>query len=707
MIHETISMFPLTNPVLKFSLLLFIILMAPYLFKKIKIPTTIGLIISGAIIGPHGINFMQRDSSIILYGTVGLLYIMFIAGLEIDLADFKKNSHKSVIFGVYSFLIPMILGIIGMYYLHNFSIMTSVLIASLFASHTLVTYPIVNTLGISKNRAVNITIGGTLVTDILALLVLTVIVGMSNSVINLQFWVDLVIKISMFTVVVALVLPKITRYFLKREDDNVSQYIFVLGIVFLSAFLAEIAGVEAIIGAFLAGLALNQLIPRASGLMNRIEFIGNALFIPIFLIGVGMLINFKTIFTDISTLFIGVTMIIIATGSKYLAAYLTQKSFKYTLDERRVIFGLSNSRVAATLAAVLVGYNLILGYDQNSEPIRLISEKVLDGTIFMILFTCTIASFATQKGAYNLSLLEKKSIDVNNPAEDERILIPISLPDNMNELIHLGLNLKSKGSANELFALRVLSSDVIDEKEEKIAKEMLDQAEQYVSATDHKLHKLMRYDINTGISITNVIKEYRITDLIIGLHHKKGLNDSFLGKLTENILSKTPVNTFIYHSIQPAHTMQRLVLVFPDHAEKEPGFQSIMNRIWNFCINNGLKVVIFSSQNTYKIIQLFKEKRSLETEFIEFSEWDDFLIVSSKIQENDGLMIIMSRVGMISYNSSMLKLSKYLVKYFSKNNYFLVYPLQNYNSKVASVSSNLFFMKNINSKLAFNRKDKL
>ncbi|MEH6514481.1 MAG: cation:proton antiporter, partial [Maribacter arcticus] len=289
---------PFTNPVLKFLLILVIILFTPILLNKIKIPALLGLIIAGAVVGPNGFNLMERDSGIILSGTAGLLYIMFLAGLEMDLVDFKKNSKKSLVFGLYTFIIPMVLGMVVSLNILKFSIPTSILLASMFASHTLIAYPLVSKLGVAKNRAVNITVGGTLITDTLALLVLAVIVGMHTGEVNVAFWVKLSVSILLFGATVILIFPIIGRWFFKRFHDNISQYIFVLMMVFLGAFLAEIAGIEAIIGAFLTGLALNRLILRTSPLMNRIEFVGNAIFIPFFLIGVGMLVDYRVFFKD-------------------------------------------------------------------------------------------------------------------------------------------------------------------------------------------------------------------------------------------------------------------------------------------------------------------------------------------------------------------------------------------------------------------------
>jgi Kef-type K+ transport system membrane component KefB/nucleotide-binding universal stress UspA family protein len=677
---------PLKNPVLIFSLILFIILFAPILLNKLKIPYLIGLIIAGAIIGPNGLNLMTRDSSIILFGTVGLLYIMFLAGLEIDLADFKKNSGKSLIFGMFTFLIPMTLGTLAGIYVLRFPVPTSILLASMFASHTLITYPIVSKLGVTKNRAVNITVGGTMITDTLALLVLAAIAGMSTGVVNQEFWIRLGISVVIFGALVMLIFPIIGRWFFKRTDDNISQYIFVLAMVFLGAFLAEAAGIEAIIGAFLAGLALNRLIPHTSPLMNRVEFVGNALFIPFFLIGVGMLIDYRVFFEDLKTIKVAAVMVIIATTAKYIAAWLTQKTFRFTADERRLIFGLSNSQAAATLAAVLVGYNIILNKAAIEaaalngtvlEPVRLLNESVLNGTILMILVTCTIASFVTQKGAQNIALSE--STDQENNEDDdsvERVLIPISNIDSTDELINLSVTVKSKKNKSGLYALHVIDNEHSGSEAEKNAKKILSKAAVAASATDNHLHELLRYDVNIVNGITNIVKEQKITDLILGIHQTKGFSESFLGNLTEGILTRSNTTTLIYKPVQPLATIKRHLIIVPERAEKEIGFPFWLIKIWNLGRNTGAKLVFYGPEQTLSYIRNINTKHPVESEFHEFNDWNDFLIISRDVKLDDNLIIIMSRRDRPSHHQNMSKVPTYLNKYFQASNFILIYPIQ-------------------------------
>lgn len=666
---------PLADPVLKFLLILLIILAAPLLLNKLRIPHLLGLIIAGAIIGPHGFNLVLRDSSIILSGTAGLLYIMFLAGLEIDMADFKRNSTKSLAFGMCTFLIPMILGTVVGIWVLQFNVLTSVLLASMFASHTLIAYPIISKLGISKNKAVSITVGGTMITDTLALLVLTIIVGMATGQVNDMFWIRLGVSILIFALIVLFGFPFIGRWFFKHVHDNISQYIFVLVMVFLGSFLAQVAGMEAIIGAFLSGLALNRLIPQSSPLMNRVEFVGNAIFIPFFLLGVGMLIDYRTFFTSFETIKVGLIMIIVATAAKYIAAWMTQKTFHLSTDQRSVIFGLSNAQAAATLAAVMVGYNVITGTDANGEPIRLLNESVLNGTILMILVTCTIASFAAQKGAHNIAAQDISDKE-ENKKESEHILIPVSNEETVEELVNLSLAIKSPQNKNGLFALKVIDNHHSDEKALKQSRRVLQTAVNTAAATDTRMKDLLRYDLSISNAIASVVKEREITDLVVGLHKEKDIPAAFLGHIVESVLAESSVSTFIYKPAQPISTVRRHLIIIPELAEKEIGFNQIIFRLRNVTQNTGAATVFYGSEATLNALKKLLAKKSGEASYIEFNDWDDFLIVFRDIKPDDTMWIILSRKEGLSYAPAMARIPKYLNKYFQANSFVLAYPVQ-------------------------------
>jgi Kef-type K+ transport system membrane component KefB/nucleotide-binding universal stress UspA family protein len=673
-IFETI--FPLTNPVLKFFLLLIIILFAPIVLNKIKIPHLLGLIIAGAVIGPNGLFLMERETSITLFGSVGLLYIMFLAGLEIDLAEFKKNSGKSLYFGLLTFSIPMSIGYFSGIYILHYSVLTSVLLASMFASHTLITYPIISKLGVAKNKAVNIAVGGTMITDTLALLVLAVVVGMTNGEVNTLFWTKLSLSILIFAAIIIFVFPIIVRWFFKRFEDNISQYIFVLAMLFFGAVLAELAGIEAIIGAFLSGLALNRLIPHTSALMNRVGFVGNAIFIPFFLIGVGMLIDYRVFIKGTETIKVAVIMTVIAITAKFLAAWITQKTFKFSADQRRLIFGLSNSQAAATLAAVLVGYNIILGATDAGEPIRLLDDNILNGTILMILVTCTVSSFVTQKGAKNIALMETKDAPTENLKTVERILIPLSNLDTTNELINLSVTIKSKKNKKSLYALNIIDNNSSDSEAEKKGRKLIEKAHVAASATDNTLHELIRYDLNIVNGISSVVMENKITDLVLGVHNNTHISDSFLGHFTEGILNKCNTTTLIYKAAQPLATIKRHLIIIPEKAEKEIGFSSWITKVWNIAKNTGTKMIFYGAEETLNEIKSIHEKHPIDAEFVHFNDWNNFLTLTKEIKEDDNLMIILSRKEYISYHNIMPKIPSYVNTNFKKNSFIIIYPKQ-------------------------------
>lgn len=663
---------PLEDPILKFLLILVIILAAPLLLNKLKIPYLLGLIIAGAVIGPHGLNLVLRDSSIILSGTAGLLYIMFLSGLDMDMSDFRKNGTRSLVFGLYTFCVPLLLGILAGYYILGFSIYSSILLAGLFASQTLIAYPIVSKLGIARDKAVTIAVGGTVITDTLALLLLTVIVGMVTGNTDDMFWYRLGISVVLCIAFILLLFPLIGHWFFKHCSDNISQYIFVLVMVFLGAYLAHLAGLEPIIGAFLAGLALNRLIPRTSPLMNRIEFVGNAIFIPFFLIGVGMLIDYRAFFRDWESIKVAAVMIVLITAAKYIAALLTQKTFKLSSDQRTVIFGLSSAHVAATLAAVMVGYNVIVGQTPDGEPIRLLGESVLNGTILMILATCTISTFATQRGAHNIAI---KGVRENDEHQDEHILIPVSNEESVRELVTLGNVLKSKKNHNGFYALHAIDNKVEDSGLEKRARKILETAATAAAASDIYLHELLRYDVNISNAIASVVKEQSITDIVMGLHRDKS-PAIFLGKITGDLLGESNVTTYIYKPVQPLATIKRHIVIIPSQAEKEAGFLMWLHKIGNLARNTGTKIVVYAPETTLKYIEPLRRKQTATVETVLFKDWEKLPALLRELRTDDCLWLVMSRRERISYQPAMNKIPAYLDQYLGRNSFVLIYPVQ-------------------------------
>lgn len=664
---------PITDPTWVFFLVLIIILFAPMILGRLHIPHIIGMILAGVLIGEHGFHILERDSSFELFGKVGLYYIMFLAGLEMDMEDFKKNRTKGVVFGLFTFVIPMLLGVWSSMSFLGYGFTTAVLLASMYASHTLIAYPIISRYGLSRLRSVNITIGGTAVTVTLALIILAVIGGMYKGTIDNMFWILLVVKVAFLGFLIIFFFPRIGRWFFRKYDDSVMQFVFVLAMVFLGGGLMEFVGMEGILGAFLAGLVLNRLIPHVSPLMNRLEFVGNALFIPYFLIGVGMIIDIRSLFMAGEALKVALVMTIVATFSKWLAAWITQKIYHMQPNERSMMFGLSNAQAAATLAAVLIGHEIIM---ENGE--RLLNDDVLNGTVVMILFTCIISSLVTERAARRLAINENVQEEEGEKKLQEQILIPIANPETIEDLINLALVIKDAKQKNGLIALNVINDNNSSENKELQGKRNLEKAAMIAAAADVPVTMVSRYDLNIASGIIHTIKEYEATDVVIGLHRKANIVDSFFGNLAESLLKGTHREVMIAKFLMPVNTLRRINIAVPPKAEYETGFQKWVEHFCRMGSMLGCRVHFFANKHTLiRLQQLVRKKHSgTPTEFSVLEEWDDLLLLTGQVNYDHLLVVISARRGSISYDPSFERLPGQLGKYFANNSLIILYPDQ-------------------------------
>lgn len=663
---------PITDPTWIFLLVLLIILFAPILLTKLRIPHIIGMILAGLAIGEHGFNILVRDSSFELFGKVGVYYIMFLAGLEMNMADFKKNRGKAVALGLLAFIIPISIGMVTNVLLLKYSLITSILLASMYASHTLVAYPIVIRYGISRQRSVSIAVGGTAVTDTLTLLVLAVISGVFKGEAGGLFWLWLVVRFVVLAMLIMYFLPRVGRWFFRRYDDNVMQYIFVLAMVFLGAGLMELIGMEGILGAFLVGLVLNRLIPHVSPLMSHLEFVGNALFIPYFLIGVGMLIDVKVIFGGGDALKVAGVMIVVALGGKWIASWLTQKIYRMSALERELMFGLSNAQAAATLAAVLVGYNIIL-----PDGSRLLNEDVLNGTVLLILVTCIVSSFTTERAARKMAMGEAHP-EEDRSREPEKILIPVANPNTIEYLMNLSLVIRDPKQKDNLLALNVINDHSGTEALEQQGKRYLERAAKITASAGVDLKCISRYDLNIAAGIIHTAKEHGATDVIIGLHWKVNIVDSFFGMLTESLLKGLHREVMVARFLIPINTLRRIIVAVPPKAEYEAGFQKWVDHFCRMGTTLGCRVHFFANEQTGNLLQaLVKKKHSNTlTEFSRLDEWEDLLLLTGQVNYDHLLVVISARRGSISYDSSFEKLPSQLGRYFTNNSLIVLYPDQ-------------------------------
>lgn len=658
---------PFKDPVLIFSLMMFIILFAPILLQKLRLPSIVGLIIAGVIVGPFGLNILERTTAIELFGTVGLLYIMFIAALEMDLSELYKNSSRSIVFGMLTFIVPIAIGFPVCIYVLNYSFTASVLVASMFATHTLVAYPLLNRLGVTRNIAVTTAVGGTILTDSLVLLILAIVVALHNGVADAAFWFRLVGLLAVYVTMVFYLFPKIGRWFFNNiEGEKSSHYIFVLAMVFLSAFLAKVAGVEPIIGAFLAGLAFNRLIPKSSPLMNRIEFVGHAIFIPFFLLSVGMLVDVKVLLEGPETIIAAVTLTIVAIIGKYVAALITQRIFKFSALQRNIIFGLSSSHAAATIAVILIGYNM-----------GILDKHVLNGTILLILITCLVSSFVTERAGKKLAL-ENTAVSTDIPDVSEKILVSIENPKTIEGIIDFAILMKNPYSKEPIIPFSVVKDD--HEAKEKIAlsRKKLDKAMDHASASDCKVQVVARVDLNVVTGIIRTIKELNVSDVLLGWSDRIKPTDRIFGTILENVLHRTHQMIFVCNIQHSFNAIKRIIVVVPPNAEAEAGFTRWLNKVKRIGRHTGARVYFYANTKSIDALKIAINRFTLglNTRYVEHGNWDDLQSISEDVSRDDLVLVVSARKGTVSYAGSMENLSVKLSKVFYECNLVIIYPDQ-------------------------------
>jgi len=656
---------PFTNPVLILSLVLLIILFAPLIFRRFRIPGIIGLILAGVIIGPNTLHLIDKSTSFDLFSNTGLLYIMFLAGLEMDMQEFKQNRSKSIVFGAFTFFIPIIIGFFVCIYVLQYSFWAALLLASMFSTHTLLSYPIVSNMGIVKNRAVQITFGGTIITDSAVLILLGVITNLSQGNFSNEYWIQLVLMIAVLVISTLYLLPKLSKWFFRYlEGQGSSQYLFVLSMMFLAAFVADLAGVKAIVGAFLAGLAFNRIIPHNSVLMNRLIFIGNTLFIPFFLLSAGMLVDLRLFFAGTNELIFAGVLSGVALLTKFLAAQITGFIYKYTKYERRIIYGLSASHAAATLAVIKVGFD-----------IGLLDQHAVNGTIILILITCLVSSFVTERAARQIAITDKDT-DVKLKKKVERILIPIANPENLQRLMEFALLIKDEKSTEPIYPLTVVEdADDANDKIDSI-KKAIDIITEQIISSDTKIEILKKVDLNIVDGIVRTAKAYGASHLIISSRTTQSSSNFLFGTFYNNLLVKTQQTIFLSKIVQPLNSFTRVLVVFTPNATLEPGFKRSIVKVIGILKQIGDNSVVFADDKTteqFKTTVNDKNGTFYKYNILpSFEHIDD--IVTNEIKADDFILIISARKQTVSHNFSVDNYQNYLIKNREFQSFVVLYP---------------------------------
>jgi Kef-type K+ transport system membrane component KefB len=660
---------PLQNPVLVFCVVLFIILLAPLILRQFKVPGVIGLIISGVIVGPHALNLLEKNSAVDLFSTIGLLYIMFIAGLELDMDEFRKHRNKSLWFGLFTFAVPLAIGYPACRYLLGFDEGASFLTAIMFSTHTLVAYPIVSKFGIGRQQAVAVAVGGTILTDTAVLLVFAVLMGAETGGLTQEFWIRLSTSMAIFLLFMFGVLPRIARWFFSRlESEKTSHYIFVLAAVFFAAFLAQVAGVEPIIGAFVAGLALNRLIPASSVLMNRLEFVGNALFIPFFLISVGMVVDVRVLTRGTDAVVVAGVLTVVALLGKWLAALLTQLVFRYTGAQRQLIFGLSSAHAAATLAIILVGYKA-----------GLIDEAILNGTIILILITSLVASFATEAAARRIVRTGEVDVQPGTAVEPvrERILIPCAEPASVPPLLDLATLLRTHQKPQPITLVTVVENDDrATQRAQRMQRLLSDQA-RYAAGSDLPVNTVVTIDNNVAGGIIRTAKETGSNVILLGWSDRITLLERLFGPKTDTLLRNYHQLVLVTRITRPLPAHRRLLLVCPPLAEREPGFVQWVDKVQRMAKELGLRSEVLAETTTHDaLLAVLAGQRSTFAPVLvpleEDVELEDRL--ARHAQPNDLVVLVSARPRSISHQISLDQLPRRLDKQFQELSLIMVYP---------------------------------
>ncbi len=665
---------PLKNPVLILSVILLIILLSPILLRKLKIPAIIGLILSGVIVGPKGFNLigeklLEQDGAMKIFATIGLLYIMFMAGLDLDMNEFKKHRNKSFVFGFLTFIIPITLGFPICYYGLKLDFTASLLTASMFATHTLVAYPIVGKFGLTKTQAVAVSVGGTILTDTAVLIILAIISSSASGQLNADFWIRLGTSLTIFSLIMFYLVPRVARWFFSKLDSEKSaQYIFVLSIIFFAAFLAEMAGVEHIIGAFVAGLVLNKLIPHSSALMNRIEFIGNALFIPFFLISVGMVVDVSVFFKSTWALVIAGVLTSFAIFSKWLAAFAVQLIFKMSTPERQVIFGLSSAHAAATLAIIMVGYQK-----------GILTIDVVNGTIILILITCMVASFVTENAGKKLLQELAKSDVLEAPQKrSQHLLVAMNELKGNENILDLSVMITDKSVLNPISVVSVLENDVEAEKRIRASRNHMDEIIKHFSSGEIMVNAIATIDLNLSSGIARSSKELAADIVIINDSQTNNLLKRIVGDDREHLLDVCPKTIFFCQIDKPFSEKKRMVLVVPPLAELENSFTSWLERVFRLQQELKISLVIFATEETNKIIEAYRVLRKFNghKKFIALEELDDLFLQNFAFDPKDLIFTCAARVGSVSYSATLSNFLSKFDKLTEPMDKIIIYPSQ-------------------------------
>ena len=667
---------PITSPTLIFFVVLFIILIAPIVMGKLRIPHIIGMVLAGIVIGPYGLNILERDSSFELFGRVGLLYIMFLAGIEMDMEGLKKDLGKVTVFGLLTCFVPFILTYLSCVWYLGYPSLASLLLGCIMASNTLVAYPIVVRYGLQRSTVTTLSVGASMLSLLIALVVTAALVGSMSGDTGTLFWVMFFVKFVVWCIAMTWLIRHMTRWFLRRYSDSVMQYIFVLAVMFISAATCELIGLEGILGAFVSGLVLNRFIPNISPLMNRIEFIGNAIFIPYFLIGVGMLINAGLLLEGGNTILVVACIGIFGTLGKAIAAFLTSFFFHRSVHEGNLMFGMTSAHAAGAIALVMVGVNLEIAPGQH-----LLGDEALNAVVIMILFTCIISTVVTDYASRTIVLREKsqrKMPEEDGKADDEKILIPVKYPETCDTLLNMAMLMRNEKLSRGLIALNVVYDDLDATYNQQEGQRLLEQIEKKAAAADVQVQTQVRLATNIANGIKHAFKEYDASEIILGQHIHDNSTRRFWGQFAQSLFNGLNRQIIIARCTIPLNTIRVFHVAVPSRAEYEPGFYRWLERVSRMVTRLGCRILFHGRDESLSLIRTFLSNRfpSIRADYAIMQHWNDFKSLAAQVEEHQMLVVVTARPGTVSYKSAMERLPDELTTYYKYKNVMIIFPDQ-------------------------------
>jgi len=659
----------ITNPAWIFLVMLLVILLAPILLRRLHVPHIIGLILAGVLMGEHGFNVLARDASFELFGEVGIYYIMFLAGVEMDMGSFRRFGKGGLCFGALTFFIPFLMGFAVARWGLHFGGSTSVLLGCLLGSHTLVAFPIIGRYGLGKHRSVVHAIIATAIASFMALLLLAIVVQIRHGGGSWWFWLKFFLGIVVYLFFVAYTFPKVGRWFLRRNEDAVTQFVFVLALVFISAWLAQMAGLEGLLGAFFGGLVLNRIIPHGGPLMGRLEFVGNALFVPWFLIGVGMLIDMSVV-TDRSSLWLCAVVVVTAIASKWLAALVMNAFTGGRRADRLILFGLTNAHAAGALAIVMIA---------TAPNVQIMDNQMLNATVLLILVSCIVSSLATGRGARQLAM-ETTELERNRGSYHGKCLIAYAYPQTIDALTQFAIMIRNPRIVDCLMGLAISMDDDPDDALRALGQQNLAKAQEIAAAANVTLSTMSRVSSNVASAIAHTMREVDAGEVILGLHETEdGQPAGRLGVIAQSVLSATHREVLLVRMLMPPGTMRHIVVAVPPKAEYEVGFYKWLEHLCRIGERTALPMTFHTYGDTGSYIKGYLEEHHphVQMEVITEKGFGAMLLALASIVEPDDLLVIVSsRTGFISHTPALNTLPAVIARHFGHTNVILLYPDQ-------------------------------